>query len=77
MVTRPFPCERVGYGHETKNYNYGVRKIAMALPSNLSAGLDVFNTTAAAVASILHESRVTVSKTSGGLGPHVSGGGAR
>lgn len=59
-------------GHETKNY----RKIAMALPSNLSAGLDVFNTTAAAVASVLYESRVTVSKTSGEIGAHVSEGGA-
>ena len=50
----------------------------MALPSNLSAGLAVFNTTAAAVASILSMlSLVTVSKTSGWLGPHASGGGAR
>ena len=54
----------------------------MALPSNLSAGLAVFNTTAAAVASILSMlssmlSHVTVSKTSGWLGPHASGGGAR
>ena len=50
----------------------------MALPSNLSAGLAVFNTTAAAVASILSMlSHVIVSKTSGWLGPHASGGGAR
>lgn len=50
----------------------------MALPSNLSAGLAVFNTTAAAVASVLSRSHVTtVGKTSGWLGPHASGGGAR
>ena len=50
----------------------------MALPSNLSAGLAVFNTTAAAVVSVLSRSHVTtVSKNSGWLGPHASGGGAR
>ena len=51
----------------------------MALPSNLSAGLAVFNTTAAAVASILSmlSHVTTVGKTSGWLGPHASGGGAR